>query len=228
MTYRLIPALAPVLLALLFGASVSAAPDLQASTPTPTPTPGPQNQPVSSFHVDNDAEPPWNVPIMPTWGTGTPQPTLHAATPPHATNYPDTVSTATAAIGVYVGPISAVSTPVAGLIGSGPTQTAGDVNTGLDPVGEGVITFAGFGASIHDNLVEVIGAAKVFVIDLIDLASYAPWLAPVPVVWIAATVISIFLPMIAIIVKAATWLLNLLMKIATIASAIKIIAKIWG
>jgi hypothetical protein len=193
---------------------------LDPPTPTPSPTPGPNNQPVAGFYVPPQA-PPWAVPVLPTWGTGTPPPTLFASTPPHGTEFPAQSGTATAQIGAYTGPISEVSTPIAGLVQAGPTQTSGDINTGLDPLGTGDITLSGIGTQIEDGIGSVVGGAKVFILDIIQLGVYSPWLVPVPVALVVSTVIALFLPVIALVVRAATWLFNLIYKIAAIIGVLR-------
>jgi len=210
----LIPLLLPVMLALMFGVRVSAAPVLQTTpTPTPSPTPGPNNNPVSSFHVDNEQEPPWAVPIFPTFGTGTAQPTLYAATPQHATDYPDQVGTATAQIGSFTGPISLVSTPVAGIMAAGPTAAAGDVDTGIDPIGTGNVTLSGFGSQLVTQITEVVGVARAFALGALELSEYAPWMTPMLVVAVLTSVVDMWVMMIDLIIKSASWLFNLVIKI---------------
>jgi hypothetical protein len=136
--------------------------------------------------------------------------------------------TATAQLGVVLGPISSVSTPIAGLVQAGPTQTGSDIETGVDPLGTGAITMSGFGSQMHDGIVETVSTAKAFILGLIDLGAYAPWITPIPVMLMVATVIAMFIPLMSLIIKAAAWLINLLMKIATILSALKFLAKILG
>lgn len=189
-------------------------------TPTPSPTPGPGNQPISGFYVPPQ-QPPWNIPIMPTWGTGTPPPTLYAATAVHSTEFPGQLGTATAQIGSYLGPVNDVSTPIAGLIAAGPTQTSGDINTGVDPLGTGNITLSMLGTQVQDGITQVVGGAKVFILDIIDLGAYSPWLIPVPVSLVVASVMAMFLPAIALVVRAATWLFNLIYKIAAIIGVLR-------
>jgi len=211
----LLPVLLPVLLALSLAAPSAAAPLVDTPTPTPSATPGPGNQPVAGFYIPKDQAPPWDVPIFATWGTGTPQPTLYAATPPHATDYPGQVGTATAQIYVFTGPISSVATPVAGLLAIGPTETSGDISTGLDPLGTGTITFSSIGDQIEDGIADVVGPAKVLLLDLVDLATYSAWLVPVPLMLLLPPLIGMFLAMIILVIKAVEWLVNLVIKIFT-------------
>jgi hypothetical protein len=192
-------------------------------TPTPTPSPTPTylptpaggNAPVSSFHVDTNARPPWDVPMLPTWGTGTPDATLYAATPGHGTDYPNQAGTATAQIGAFVEPISGLSTPIAGMVAAGPTTTAGDINTGLDPIGAGDISISDFGSQMHDGVVTLVTYAKEWITHLVDLGTYSPWLSPIPAMLILTTVLGLFLGMIALVIKGGSWLLNLLIKVFT-------------
>lgn len=198
---------------------------LDPPDPTPTPTPEP-NVPIQSFYVPPQ-QPPWPVPVFPPFGPGTPQPTFWAATPAHGTEFPGYAATATAQLGIYLGPISGVSTPVAGIIGLGPTQQAGSFDTGVDPVGSGQVTFPALAAEMSTDIVDAIGTAKTFIADMIELGSYSPWLAPVPVVLIAGIVLATFIPLGVMIFKAGWWILGLLSRIAMLLSIVKWLAKIF-
>lgn len=191
---------------------------LMLDTPTPTPTPGPANNPISSFYVP-PAQPPWAIPVLPTWGTGTPIATLYAATAIHSTDYPGQVGTATAQVGQFVDPIGQISTPVAGMIAAGPTQTAGDVNTGIDMTGDGAVTFSSIGAQISDGIENVVSVAKGMVTDISTLASYSPWMVPVPIMLVAPVIIGVFLSMISTIIKAGAWVINFTIKMLTLLGA---------
>jgi hypothetical protein len=153
---------------------------------------------------------------MPTWGTGTPIATLYAATPPHSTEYPGTIATATAQVGQFIDPISGVSTPIAGMIGAGPTAAAGDISTGSDPYGGGTITFATIGDQISSGINDAVAAARGFLDGLFGLISYSPWLAPVPLMLVAPTLIGMFLTMIVLIFKGGTWLVNFVIRVGTL------------
>lgn len=184
-------------------------------TPTPTPTPGPENQPVSSFYVPPQ-QPPWPVPLLPTWGTGTPIPTLYAATPVHGTSYPGQVGTATAQVGQIQAPINAFSTPIAGLVGAGPTPDGDDISTGADLTGDGVVTFQTIGDQISAGIEDLVSAARGVVDGFVELATYSPWLIPVPIMLVAPTLIGMFMSLISLIVRGVQWLGNFVVKLLTL------------
>lgn len=186
-------------------------------TPTPSPTPGPGNQPISGFYVDQSQPLPWDIPAMPTFGTGTPIATLYASTPPHSTDYPHQVETATAQIDVFTGPVGAVSTPVAALVGVAPTPDGSDINTGLDPVGTGTVTLSGLADQLTTQITEVVGVARAFVIGFLDLASYSPWMAGIMVMLVITMTLDVWVGMIITLLKAISFLFNFVVKVAGLA-----------
>jgi hypothetical protein len=189
-----------------------AVPMLDTPTPTPTPTPGPSNQPISSFYVPPQ-QPPWAVPAFPPFGTGTPRPTVYAATPVHATEFAGTLATATAQVGLVTGPIDQVSTPISGLINGGPNQAADDVSTGLDPLGDGAISFATIGDEVTTGVENITAAGREFVEGVAGLAGYSPWLAPIPLVLLIPPIIGLFIAMVLLIIHGGNWLINLVIKV---------------
>lgn len=187
-----------------------------AVTPTPTPTPQPTGGAVHSFPVDNYAQLPWPLPNMPTFPPTTPSPTLYAATAAHATDYADTVGTATAQIGQFTGPISQISTPVAAMVGSASTPNAGDIDTGVT-VGGSSVSFSEFAANFADDVGPVVGSGVAFFEGLIELGAYSPWLGGLVVGLIVGVVIGAFIELMIPIIKAGSWLLSTIGKIALIA-----------
>lgn len=186
---------------------------LDTPTPTPTPTPGPVNNPISSFYVDKNQPLPWDVLLMPTWGTGTPPATLYASTPPHATDYPEQLSTATAQILTFTAPVNSASTPVAAIAGIAPTESGGDVSTGLDPIGAGTISVVSFTDTLNTQITEVVGAGRAFVLGLYNLSGYSAWLAPLLVISVATAIIDMWVMMIVLFIRNISWLFDLIMKI---------------
>jgi hypothetical protein len=188
-------------------------------TPTPTPTPGPGNAQISSFYVPPVA-PPWAVPILPTWGTGTPVPTPYAATPVHGTEYPDQAATATAQVAGFTAPIDTISTPIAAMVAAGPTASADDIDTGIDPLGDGAIKFSDISDQVTSGVEDVASGAKGFAQDLGDMVVYSPWLAPIPLMLILPTLIGMFLSTISLIIKGVMWLWNFVIKLLTLLGVI--------
>lgn len=186
-------------------------------TPTPTPTPGPNNSPISGFYVDNQQPLPWDIPAMPTFGTGTPIATLYASTPPHSTDYPHQIETATAQIDIFTGPVGAVSTPVAALVGVAPTPDGSNINTGLDPVGTGIVSISSLTDEITAEIDEVVGVARAFVMGFLDLASYSPWMAPIMVMLVITATLDVWVGMIITLLKAISFLFNFVVKVAGLA-----------
>lgn len=123
----------------LFGGAVRT---VKADTPTPTPTRTPAPTPSqlapgfngnANFSVDQDAVLPWPLPNMPTFPAASTTPTLYAATPAHATDYPAVVGTATAQIGALTSPVNGIVTPIAAMVTSGPQAGDDDISvTGAD------------------------------------------------------------------------------------------------
>lgn len=199
---------------LALGSSVSVA---LAVTPTPTPTATATpfvNSPVVSFHVDNNEPLPWPLPIVPTFPPLTPSPTLYNATPIHSTDYPNQVATATAQIAVFTGPIDAIATPVAQMIGVGPTPDGSELNTGED-VGTGTISFVSWASDLGEDVGPIMGVGLAFINGILSFLSYAPVLAPPIVAMLAAFVISAFITLIILIIKAGQWLADTLNKLFT-------------
>lgn len=145
----------------------------KADTPTPTPTRTPAATPSplppgfngnSNFSVDQDAALPWPLPALPTFPVGSATPTLHAATPPHATDYPAVVATATAQIGALTSPINGIVTPIAVMVTSGPQIGDDDIAvTGAD----GDPVFIGeFLSDVGDLLGDAFAAIRAIPTDL--------------------------------------------------------------
>ena len=188
---------------------------LDTPTPTPSPTPGPQNQPVVGFSVPAQA-PPWAVPILPTWGTGTPVPTLYASTALHSTGFPNAEQTATTQLGDFTRPVHDIQTPVNGFLAIAPTTTGNDVNTGLDPVGDGPVTFSGFATTLGDDIGALVGVVKAIAVGFTNLATGFPLITPILVIFFAAMVIAAILRGGGTVVKVGIGMLNLIQKILVV------------
>jgi len=204
-----------IVLALALGigpASALAAPLL---TPTPTPTPPPFNNPVQSFYVDPNADLPWDPLVLAPQNTPLPSPTLYAATPIHATDYPNQVATATAQVGAITGPINSITTPVAAMVGGMPTPNGNDLDTGLDPLGTGNITFAGFAATIEDQIVPVVSTGKAFIVALYEFGAYSPPVALLVGAEVTGVVIGAFIGLLIFMAKVMIWLVNLILRVLT-------------
>lgn len=187
----------------------------QTSTPAPTPSPlVPGRNANSNFKVDGDAELPWPLPLPPTFTIASATPTLYNATPAHATGYPNQAGTATAQVGSFTGPVNAIATPVAGLIGTGPTPSGGELNTGVD-LGTGTVTFIGFAEELGDSLGPIVGTGKAFALGLLDLGDYSPSIVPIMTAEIVVVVIAAFLALLLVIIKAGNWLINFVIKVVT-------------
>ena len=216
MTHR--RALAFQLLAGILAAMVmlgGAATPALAVTPTPTPTPGPVYNQANSFNVDPNAAIPWPIPATPILPTVvTPAPTVFNATPAHATNYPDQAGTATAQVGAFTGPIGSISTPVAEMVGMGPTPDGSDLDTGVD-LGSGSITFLAFAADVGDALNDSVAIALEFIGTMLDFWSYAPVAALLLTITNAGIIIAAFISLLALIIKAANWLINFVIRLLT-------------
>lgn len=197
----------PIILALLL---------LDTPTPSPTPTFPPANQPVSSFYVPAE-QPPWAVPILPTWGTGTPPPTLYAATAAHGTDYPEREQTATAQLGDFTKPVHDVQTPVNSFLSVAPTADGTDVSSGIDPVGEGTVTFSGFATTLGDDIGALVGIGKAIADGFSNMATGFPLITPILAIFFIALVVGIILRGGATVVKVGIGVLNLTQKILTVA-----------
>jgi len=199
---------------------------LDTPTPTPTPTPFPHSgeqvcsfsvaNPSSGFCVNYESTLPWSRILLPTQATPIATPTLYNATAIHATDYPNQVATATAQVQVFTAPINEISTPVAALIGQGPTPVGGELDTGLNPQGTGNVTFTGFAATVTSNISDVVSTGREFVLGLIDVADYSPFLLPAISAELMAVIIGLFLALMVLIVKAGNWLVNLVIRLGTL------------
>lgn len=214
-------AAAGALLGLMLAISTPVAVAL-AVTPTPTRTPAPTPSALpsgrnanSNFTVDQDAELPWPLPLPPTFPVASATPTLYNATALHATGYPNQVGTATAQIGQFTGPVNAVSTPVAGLINAAPTPNGTDLGTGQD-LGTGSISFTGFASDLASDIGPIVGTAVGFISGILDLLGYSPVLIPIVVAEIAVLVISLFMFVLPLIIKAGRWLLDFVVRLFTL------------
>jgi hypothetical protein len=191
------------------------------ATPTPTPTLTPNGfNSNSNFSVNANAALPWPLPLLPTFANGTATPTLYAATPAHATDYAASVATATAQVGAFTGPINSVSTPVANLAGSAPTATGGDLNTGVD-LGDGAITFVDFANDLGDKIGDTVAIAIEFITSFADFWGYSPVMAGLLTFYVVGLIIAGFIAMLAPIIQAVNWLMNLTIRLLTMFGALK-------
>lgn len=190
--------------------------DTPVPSPTPSPTYPPANQPVSSFYIPSEP-PPWPVPILPTWGTGTPQPTLYAATAAHGTDYPERQQTATAQLGDFTKPIHDVQTPVYGFLAVAPTASGTDVSSGIDPVGAGTVTFSGFATTLGDDIGALVGVVKAIWAGFSNMATGFPLITPILAIFFIALVIGAILRGSATVVKVGIGVLNVTQKVLTVA-----------
>lgn len=142
-----------------------------ADTPTPSPTPTPPGfNSNSNFAVDNNAALPWPIPATPILPTAvTPQSTVYAATPPHATNYPAQVGTATAQVGAAFAPLNGITTPLAGLISNGPGPDDDDIS--ITSVDGDPILLGDFLNGITDFLGDAFAAIRSIPEDLAELST---------------------------------------------------------
>jgi len=194
---------------------------LDTPTPTPDPTatptsPGNPSAPISVFAVDNQVPLPWPLPTLPTYAPTQPAPTLYAATAPHSTSYPAQAGTATIQVGEFSQPIHDIQTPAAAFMDIAPTADGTDLDSGLDPIGEGNVTFSDFGTALGEGIGTLVGVTKAIGQGFLNMADEFPLILPIVIIFFAAMVIGAILRGAGTVIKVGIGLMNLLQKILVV------------